>query len=36
MSDGRFAGTAPAADPVDVLELFPKRCTTGSLFVPLR
>lgn len=24
-SDGRFACTAPAADPVDVLELFPKR-----------
>ena len=35
-SDGRFACTAPAADPVDVLELFPKRCTVGSLFVPFR
>jgi hypothetical protein len=34
-SDGRFARTAAAADPVDVLELFPKRCTLGSLFVPI-
>ena len=35
-SDGRFARTAPAADPVDVLEFFPKCCTVGSLFVPFR
>ena len=34
--DGRFAGAAPAADPVDVSELFPKRRTVGSLFVPFR
>jgi hypothetical protein len=33
-SDGRFACTAPTADPIDVLELFPKRFTIGSLFVP--
>ena len=34
MSDRRFARTAPAADPVDVSELFPKRCTIGSHSVP--
>lgn len=28
-SDGRFACTAPAADPVDLLEFSPKRCTAG-------
>jgi hypothetical protein len=29
--DGRFARAAPAADPVDVWELFPKRRTIGSI-----
>jgi hypothetical protein len=27
LRDSRFACTAPATDPVDVLELFPKRWT---------
>jgi hypothetical protein len=35
-SDGRFACTAPAADPVYVPELFPKRFSIGSLFVPFK
>lgn len=32
-SDRRLTRTAPSAEPVDVLELFPKLCTIGSLFV---